>query len=836
MPHSDDMCLTIARFVIEFARNAGSDPVADGVHMNSIGGALQSVRRWNIVDGKKVPCSEVFRRHMPGWSIGGDGNSARVFLGDRSVLDRVRPRARAMTRKAAAERLMGFIMQAHREGDGRPTSMPFVGKFLSRGWKTWRRDTGYSTLGTAITNLLPGRVVMSDNLVEITAPDDPPPLMVPAPPEPAPAAPAEVQAGQPRVLSRLEDLPVLRHHISGARLAALDCEGVNLGPEPDSLTLVQLAFEDGAILLVDVFEEPGLLYALRKFLEDPVVTKVVHDCRMDAAAIKAAAGIALAGVFDTQVAYMSLDGAARRALPGLHAVLGRYAPEPDDHPDHEAAARRKAEMRDHMARSPAMWRERPLDEVALAYAADDVARLLDARQAMLDEGADETRVLELSASRCGCPAAPRPGAGQAGGVVLESGWLTFDPARRFRPVYEQDEAAAAASHDSNAAELARLAQAEMAAEWAAEHGDLNELVRVLPAAFQEFVMGALSPGDTLVDLVMDLGRPPHARVYTSDGTRKTVRMPPDTKITRSDIDAVCDELQFGNKNRAGIPGTLHRVSAMRDADGTVFGLTARVGRWFHGAEKMAPDLVLGRASLLVVGRPGAGKTTALRDIARLKAETESVVIVDTSSEIAGVGTVPHASIGHARRMVVPDVARQHDVMIEAVQNHTPDVVVIDEIGTAREANAARSVCQRGVQLIATAHGRVVADLVRSNDMNQLVGGKNTVVLSTVEAKARGCPQTQVERQSSSSFRVAIEMIGSEHWVVHHNVNRAIDAILGGRPYEVEVRRAVVVDGEPKLAFSIEMHTARPEDDDEPSDGSDDDGLSDGADNDLGNFF
>lgn len=846
MPHPVLKCADIVRAVRRYARSVGADPVEDGVNANSFGAILGNrVRDWNKVDGTVYTLQEVFLRHMRGMAvIEGTHNEAIIRLtttgaaiADIAAAAPPPPHEAPADPSAWPDRLMNVIQEVKESGaDVRGAT---VGSALRRAWPNWKADTGFGTLRAVIASLLPGRAAMaidSDRIRLISkaskgraAPRRPAPSRTAAPahlrpPSPEPAVMAvPADGGAPFLLNKLEQLKFLRQRMIGARgtcaCVALDCEGVNLGPERDSLTLVQLAFDDGTILIVDVLAEPGLLYGMRAFLEDPDVTKVVHDCRMDAAAIRAAAGIQLAGVFDTQVAYMGLHPRSL-ALPGLHTVLDEYAPAvPGADPD--KAARLKAKMRDRMRRSPDMWAARPLDRDALAYASDDVARLLRAWRRMR-EAQQQSAALDVAEFERRC--AVRCGSSAAGGVdnepaapvtVLETGWLTFEAdgdgvARWPRRTPDPDAGEAAGKADS--AELARAAQAAMAAEWAEAHGDLDELLAVLPADFAAFAKGSLGRGDLLVDLAMDLGRPPHARVYGADGRRRTLRMD-GYKTTEADLQLVCANVQFGNKNRAGIPGTLHRVSAMRNASGGVYGLTARVGRWFHGAELMAPDLVRSSASLLVVGRPGAGKTTALRDIARLKAETESVVIVDTSSEIAGVGDVAHSSVGHARRMTVPEVEAQHAVMIEAVQNHTPDVIVIDEIGTRAEAGAARSISQRGIQLIATAHGRVVADLVRSNDMNELVGGKNTVILSTMVARERNCAQTQVERRGTASFSVAVEMVGSEHWVLHHNVNRTVDAILSSKPYEVEVRRRVMVDGQLRLVYSKELHTAASAQDD-----------------------
>ena len=240
---------------------------------------------------------------------------------------------------------------------------------------------------------------------------------------------------------------------------------------------------------------------------------------------------------------------------------------------------------------------------------------------------------------------------------------------------------------------------------------------------------------------------------------------------------------FGADNRAGIEGTLHRISAIRNRAGVIIGLTLRVGRAVSGTIGMLYDLVAEGRSLLLLGPPGSGKTTRLREMARVLADElgRRVVVVDTSNEIAGDGDVPHPAIGRARRMQVAHPGRQHGVMIEAVENHMPEVIVIDEIGTEAEALAARTIAERGVQLIATAHGGNLENLVRNPTLADLVGGVQTVTLGDEEARLRGTPKTISERKSPPSFDVVVEIIDRDQIVLHRDAARAVDAILRGRP-------------------------------------------------------
>ncbi|KAI8470498.1 MAG: hypothetical protein J3K34DRAFT_385264 [Monoraphidium minutum] len=303
-----------------------------------------------------------------------------------------------------------------------------------------------------------------------------------------------------------------------------------------------------------------------------------------------------------------------------------------------------------------------------------------------------------------------------------------------------------------------------------------KLVHLLP----ETVRCALEAHDRLYELlevVMDLGRPPLARFPGGD-----VRLSDDPVSTEDLEQAVAKVGDFGGDNRAGIDATLHRISAMRNRAGRVVGLTCRVGRAVTGSAELVRDLICSGSSILFLGRPGVGKTTAIRELSRLCADElgKRVVIVDTSNEIGGDGDVPHAGIGRARRMQVPDPEQQHRVMIEAVENHMPEVVVIDEIGTEAECSAARTIAQRGVQLIATAHGNELENVVKNPALADLVGGIQNVTLGDDEAKRRGVQKSIQERAAPATFDVAVEMLERGRWHVHPDVGAAVDAMLAGQ--------------------------------------------------------
>ncbi|KAG2501552.1 hypothetical protein HYH03_000059 [Edaphochlamys debaryana] len=320
-------------------------------------------------------------------------------------------------------------------------------------------------------------------------------------------------------------------------------------------------------------------------------------------------------------------------------------------------------------------------------------------------------------------------------------------------------------------------------EWDQEIDELMKLVALLPAS----VRSALEEHPRMLELlevVMDLGRPPVARFPSGD-----VKLAP-AAITAEDLEYAIRQVgEFGGDNRAGIDRTLHRISCMRNRTGRIIGLTCRVGRAVKGSAQMVRDLVLSGASILLLGRPGVGKTTAIREVSRLLADecTKRVVIVDTSNEIGGDGDIPHGGIGRARRMQVPAPEAQHRVMIEAVENHMPQVIVIDEIGTAEECAAARTIAQRGVQLVATAHGNELENVIKNPQLADLVGGIQSVTLGDDEAKRRGVQKSILERAAPPTFDVCIEMLERTKWRVHMDVGQAVDVVLAGGDAGGQVR-------------------------------------------------
>jgi stage III sporulation protein AA len=328
--------------------------------------------------------------------------------------------------------------------------------------------------------------------------------------------------------------------------------------------------------------------------------------------------------------------------------------------------------------------------------------------------------------------------------------------------------------------------------------DLDAFMAVLPQRVSRWIMRSGKIAG-LQEIVLDLGALPEIRFENALGER----VPELGAVTVEDIAGVTAAIGvFNGDNRAGLEGTLHRISAIRNRMGVVVGLTCRVGRAIYGAVDVLGDLIATKKSILFLGPPGIGKTTKLRESARLLAAgcQRRVVIVDTSNEIAGDGNIPHPGIGLARRMQVPAPDRQHAVMIEAVENHMPEVIVVDEIGTQEEAQAARTIAERGVQLIATAHGYALENIIKNPMLSDLVGGIQSVILGDEEAKLRGTQKTVLERKALPTFDVIVELRDRDVIAIYHDTRQAVDGILRGERVVPEIRRRRidgVVETEPE---------------------------------------
>ena len=311
--------------------------------------------------------------------------------------------------------------------------------------------------------------------------------------------------------------------------------------------------------------------------------------------------------------------------------------------------------------------------------------------------------------------------------------------------------------------------------------DLDLMLDVLPSHISK-VVRELDDSENLLEIIMDLGRIPKARFVQREAVLS------DKEVTYEDLNMVIKAIsEFDDDNRAGIERTLHRISAIRNRHKEVVGLTFRIGRAVYGTSDIIQDLIESGVSILILGRPGVGKTTILREAARILADSARVIIVDTSNEIGGDGDVPHPAIGAARRMQVFQPSLQHEVMIEAVENHNPEVIVIDEIGRELEAMAARTIAERGVQLIGTAHGNRLENLLLNPTLSDLLGGIESVTLSDDEARRRGTQKTVLERRAPPTFDVLVEIQERNRIAVQRDVSAAVDALLRGYPLPPEIR-------------------------------------------------
>ncbi|MEI7555350.1 R3H domain-containing nucleic acid-binding protein [Candidatus Chlorohelix sp.] len=314
--------------------------------------------------------------------------------------------------------------------------------------------------------------------------------------------------------------------------------------------------------------------------------------------------------------------------------------------------------------------------------------------------------------------------------------------------------------------------------------DLELLLVALPPHIRRPLEEQNQRRDDLLEVIMDLGRKPEARYIGEEHFLS------EHEVSEEDLHYVVSHIgNFGNDNRAGIERTLHRISCIRNRAGKVVGLTIRIGRAVYGTIKIIQDFIESGQSILLVGKPGVGKTTLLRETARVLADEarKRVVIVDTSNEIGGDGDIPHPAIGRSRRMQVARPDLQHSVMIEAVENHMPEVIVIDEIGTELEAQAARTIAERGVQLIGTAHGVSLENLMLNPTLSDLIGGIQSVTLGDEEARRRGTQKSVLERKAPPTFDVMVEIRDRYKVAVHLNVADTVDAILRGQQYSTQVR-------------------------------------------------
>ena len=312
--------------------------------------------------------------------------------------------------------------------------------------------------------------------------------------------------------------------------------------------------------------------------------------------------------------------------------------------------------------------------------------------------------------------------------------------------------------------------------------NIDQLLALLPPDLSETIRNTIDIS-VLTEIVLDVGRQPEVRYI-----EKTNEFISERPVTYEDIDYCCERVgTFNTDNRAGIERSLHRISAIRNRQGRIIGLTCRVGRAVYGTIDIIKDVISTKENILLLGGPGVGKTTNLREIARVISEEKKVIVVDTSNEIAGDGDIPHPGIGKSRRMQVDSPAHQHNVMIEAVENHMPDVIIVDEIGTEEEAAAARTIAERGVQLIGTAHGTTIDNLIKNPTLSDLLGGVETVTLGDEEASRRHTQKTVLERKAPPTFNVVIELRSRETLAIFSDAASAVDNYLKGIPLSPEIR-------------------------------------------------
>jgi stage III sporulation protein SpoIIIAA len=534
-----------------------------------------------------------------------------------------------------------------------------------------------------------------------------------------------------------------------SKMVTLDCEGVNLGKQGGRLCLVQVASVAG-VFLFDVLKCPGLFGAgLRALLEDTAVVKMVHDCKMDVLALHKM-GVAVSAVFDSQIAYSILESVPSRNFSLADVVfklIGKRHPQ-------KASAPHLSDME--------FWSKRPLPRSALEYAAADVQLLLEVAESVRFKqmGAKSSKSVYWKTQSRIAEAfkLDADNGGDGGGGSVGDG--------EAPDVYESY-----AKFGANSVTSTRIA-IEVDAEF-------DKLVECLPRRIAKLLTErVVDPELNLMDVVMDLERPVCFVTSEGPGVREELCV-----VTEEDIEYVIERCgNITDSNRACVGSSLHRCSVIRDPHTEeIIGLTLRMARSVRGLANMIKDVIGAGKSVLLVGPPGLGKTTLLRDIASTLASEaygRRVMVVDTNNEIAGEHTLPHRAIGRARRMKVGLRSQQYRRMLEVVQNHTPQTLIIDEVGTKQEVMEAVGVRQRGVQLIATTHGRTLADVILNPHLRDLLGGMNTVILSAQErSNEQASAKTRNERKMAPSFDVCVELIGINKWRLHHDIGESVDVVL-----------------------------------------------------------
>ena len=604
--------------------------------------------------------------------------------------------------------------------------------------------------------------------------------------------PSKLESATERLFAEIEN------DINAPGFVSIGCEGA-----PNSLELIQIATSDSVYIFdCQRIGAKQVCNGLEQLLRRESPIKLIHDLHKDAIALEKFGETELVGALDTQLLEEFLR---KKPFTGFNAFLSHL-----DLPIHPSNG-----FVDGRTKSGVdLWSKRPIAQKSLACAAMDVSFLQNAAERI--PGLVKSDVLQqlLDASSA-----------RAKHSIEHSGFrsICFDKKRNF-VVASTELMKATRPHDGFWGEKLKV------------KSDVNEIFDTLPSIYktkfaepkdEPSIMGLVNsygaaskikkdgmiPLEWLSDIVLDIGRRAHcwirdSRVFLCDDEDKLV--------TQEEIDELSANLgTFGSDNRAGLDvgtfqkvGSLHRFSAIRDRDNQIMGITIRVGRNVGGNAAMLMDLLMNTdKSILILGEPGSGKTTIVREATRKLAEDKNVIVIDTSNEIAGDGTSPHSCIGLARRMMVPSLNKQSDVMIECVQNHTPHIMVIDEIGRPKEVQAASTVKQRGVRMIASAHGDL-RRLLKNKDLNSLVGGLESVTLGDDMAKEEGkrrqkialvedgehrsleVSKTQTKRRSDSTFEIIVEVTReSRHeWRIIADSARAVDKILDGLRYHAQLRK------------------------------------------------